>query len=460
MKTTTRVITALTLTFTAFACAPRAPQAVAATTACEPLTGPVEGGLTATTVTTIEQAYDCVFARYYGAPALDHRTVLASAFAAYTRYLQRHGLDRPDATMPALGGGREADRKAFAEVYARVAESLPERARQAAAEATMQGMTDSLHDNHAAWIRPRDEGEPGLAFGYGVDGMSGHRGGRPDPAVGPPLHITSVMPGSPAAERGIRPGDVLVSVNGAPPYVAGVLSPGVLKLLAENEPLRLTLRRPATGRTWKTTLKAGEFRAERPTPSSRRTGGAAYVKLPDFGPGTADEVIRAVGELRKKGKLSGVVLDLRGNRGGSPQEVTRLLGAFAHGKVTGHECDVHGSCTALRTDDSVPLLKLPLVVLVDRQCGSACDDFSAAVKGLKLAPLVGTRTAGALSGPASAFRLGDGSILLLPGKRHVGPDKEVVDDIGVAPDHHAPLTAEDLSKGRDPGLAKALALLS
>ncbi|MGI5267742.1 S41 family peptidase [Nonomuraea sp. CA-218870] len=461
MKKTTRVLTALTLTLTALACAPRAPQAAAAT-ACEPLTGPVEGGPAATTVATIEQAYDCVFARYYGAPALDHRTVLAAGFAAFTQHLQRHGLDRPDATMPALGGDRDADREAFARVYARVAESLPERARQAAAEATLKGMIEALHDNHAAWVRPREDepGEPGTAYGSGVTGMSGHRGGRPDPAVGPPLHITSVMPGSPAAEGGIRPGDVVVSVDGAPPYVAGLLSPGVLALLAEDRPLRLVMRRPATGRTWQLTLKPARFTAEPPAMSAGRTRGAAYVKLPDFGPGAADRVISAVGELRKKGEPSGVVLDLRGNRGGSPREVARLLGAFAHGKVTGHECDVRGSCTAIRTDDSVPLLKLPLVVLTDRQCASACDDFTAAVKGLKLAPLVGTRTAGALSGPASAFGLGDGSILLLPAKRHVGPNKEVVDEIGVAPDHHVPLTAEDLSKGRDPGLAKAIELLS
>jgi hypothetical protein len=87
--------------------------------------------------------------------------------------------------------------------------------------------------------------------------------------------------------------------------------------------------------------------------------------------------------------------DLRGKgRGGAPAEVARLLGAFAHGKITSYDCDVGGACTPNRTDDSVPLLGLRLVALVDRGCASACEDFSAAVKDLGLGVLVGTRTAG------------------------------------------------------------------
>ena len=38
-------------------------------------------------------------------------------------------------------------------------------------------------------------------------------------------------------------------------------------------------------------------------------------------------------------------------------------------------------------------------------------------------------------------------------------NREVIDKIGVPPDHHVPLTPEDAAAGRDPALAKALALL-
>ncbi|GGK73208.1 hypothetical protein Sme01_07140 [Sphaerisporangium melleum] len=82
-----------------------------------------------------------------------------------------------------------------------------------------------------------------------------------------------------------------------------------------------------------------------------------------------------------------------------------------------------------------------------------------AVKDLGIAPLVGTRTAGAISGPAGGYLLDDGSMLGLPQVRHLGPDREIIDTIGVPVDHYAPLTALDLATGRAPALAKALTLL-
>ncbi|GAA1681295.1 S41 family peptidase [Fodinicola feengrottensis] len=72
----------------------------------------------------------------------------------------------------------------------------------------------------------------------------------------------------------------------------------------------------------------------------------------------------------------------------------RLLGAFAHGKGWSFCCYSADHCVPNRTDNSVPLLDLPLAVLTDRSCASACDAFSAAVKDLKLGTLIGSRTAG------------------------------------------------------------------
>jgi len=43
-------------------------------------------------------------------------------------------------------------------------------------------------------------------------------------------------------------------------------------------------------------------------------------------------------------------LDLRGNGGGDPAEVSLLLGAFTHGAAYTYDCDVHGNCPATYTD--------------------------------------------------------------------------------------------------------------
>ena len=169
-------------------------------------------------------------------------------------------------------------------------------------------------------------------------------------------------------------------------------------------------------------------------------------------------MLQAIG-LATGAKLRGLILDLRGNGGGSPAEVSRLLGAFTHGAAYAYDCDVHGSCPATYTGTDVPLLHLPLVVLTDRNCASACDAFSGAVKDLRLGTLVGTRTAGIVAAPAAPYLLDDASLIILPAKHELSADHELINGIGVAPDYYLPLTAHDLSTGHDPDIAKALTLL-
>ena len=342
---------------------------------CSPNPPPEAPPAKPTTVTTIGQAYCCIFAHYYAGPVLDDRVLLAAAFAGFTQELNRLGMDQPHAAMPALTGQRDKDWHAFAAVYQKVTGQLPASPaqRQQLAAATMTGMIASLHDNHARWSYPA-----------------------------PP------------------PGDV-------PGDLGIITSPGYL--LADTAP------QEALPPLFVTAV------------------------LPGFFPGAADQVLQAIPNPAKGAKLHGLILDLRGNGGGDPAEVSRLLGAFTHGAAYIYLCDVHDSCAATRTDTDVPLLHLPLVVLTDRNCVSACDAFSGAVKDLRLGTLVGTRTGGILSGPAAPYLLDDASLIILPPKHAFGADHEIIDGIGVAPDYYLPVTAQDLSTGHDPDIAKALTLL-
>ena len=109
---------------------------------CSPNPLPEASPAKPTTVTTIGQAYYCVFAHYYAGPVFDDRVLLAGAFAGFTQELDRLGLDRPDATMPALTGHRDRDWAAFAAVYQKVTGQLPASPaqRQELAAATMTSM--------------------------------------------------------------------------------------------------------------------------------------------------------------------------------------------------------------------------------------------------------------------------------------------------------------------------------
>ncbi|MFD0471431.1 S41 family peptidase [Nonomuraea thailandensis] len=211
------------------------------------------------------------------------------------------------------------------------------------------------------------------------------------------------------------------------------------------------------------TLKPGLFQRDlaalQVVRSKLLDGGVAYVRLAGFAPDSAKRTLAAIARLREGRTLTGVVLDLRGNGGGIPTEAVRLVSAFAHGKVTGYQCAADGTCEAFRTDDTVELVGLPLAVLIDRSCASACEHVGSAVKDLRIGHLVGTRTAGVISGPSQPYLLANNTVLSFPAKHHLGPNRELVDRIGVPPDHHVAPTPRDAAAGRDPALAQALTLL-
>lgn len=424
---------------------------------------------TATTIDVIEQAYYCILVKYYSGDKLDDRSLLTAGFVALTQELNRNGRDVPGAMMPALTGDRKADWTAFEATYRKIIDQVPGLGDKLAV-VTLEAIVASLGDNHARWAhdippRPPDyyDGDGyGLGFQANVDSrqVDANRG-----VALPPLFVTTVQGGA-AQAAGLRPGDIIESINGSAPFIDGKATPAIAALdpdYSETRPVRLRLLRQTTGRRWTVTLTPGLYQrglaALQVVQSKLLEGNIAYVRMRGFAPDSASRVLKAISRLRTGRNLTGVVLDLRGNGGGRPVEAIRLLSAFAHGKVTAYQCTVDGTCQPMRTDNTVELLNLPLVVLTDRSCASACEHFSSAVKDLRIGKLVGTRTAGVISGPAQPYLLKNNTLLGFPSKHHLGPNREVIDRIGVPPDHYVSLTPKDAAAGRDPALAKALTLL-
>lgn len=288
--------------------------------------------------------------------------------------------------------------------------------------------------------------------------------GNPGVALAP-LFVTVVQGGA-AQAAGVKPGDIIETINGSAPFIDRRATPAIAALYPEYPEVRAVrlLLRQSTGRRWSVTLKPGLYQRDLATlqvvQAKLLQDDIAYVRMTGFAAGSANRVFKAISRLRTGRTLTGVVLDLRGNGGGSPAEAVRLLSAFAHGKNTAYQCTADGTCQATPTDDTVELLNLPLVVLTDRSCASACEHVSSAVRDLRLGQLVGTRTAGVISGPAQPYLLVNNTFLSLPARHHLGPNREVIDRIGVPPDHHVPLTPKDAAAGRDPALAKALTLVN
>lgn len=98
--------------------------------------------------------------------------------------------------------------------------------------------------------------------------------------------------------------------------------------------------------------------------------------------------------LRLKGEgIDGLLIDLRGNGGGSLTEVQRMTGFFTNGSSpVVQEKDGLGKIAVLQSGTAAPLYSGPLVVLTDRGSASASEIFAAALQDHNRAVLVGSAT--------------------------------------------------------------------
>lgn len=201
--------------------------------------------------------------------------------------------------------------------------------------------------------------------------------------------------GMPAVDAGLQKGDVILAIDDTTmvgknvEYVRNHLrgEPGTAFILK--------FRRPATGKTMKTKVVRKQIQMPAVPYYGMPKAGVGYVNLVQFTEGCAQEVRRAVVDLKRQG-MKKLVLDLRGNGGGSEAEAVQLVNLFVpkghlvvsnRGKL---ERANHDYKTTAEPLDTV----MPLVVLVDDNTASASEITSGALQDFDRAVILGTRTYG------------------------------------------------------------------
>lgn len=409
----------------------------------------------ASDIDIVEQGYHCILQHYITGKTLDDRVLLRGAFKEIAQSLP---ADLSDMTLPSLLGDRDVDWQIFANTYGAISLLLAQTpsVQQALAELALFGMTQSLHDDHLSYWPPDDEKvnlahlnptTPAPTLGIVTS---------PITATTTSVFITDVLPHTPAGAADLKPGDVVEQVDGHPVFSQGQET-GALETLttpALGTPVSLTVERPATGARITVSLQPRSLRT--PAVTARALPGSiAYMKLYTFSANAAAQVFAAIKGLRLGGPARGLILDLRGDPGGEENQAVRLLSAFAHRQTVGYEVGGAGHRHALRTDDTVPLLHVPLVVLTDGGSASSSELVAAAVRDLHLGLVVGSHTAGDLAG-AYFYSLSDGSALEITQFHVLGALGETVDGAGIAPDQQVTATAQDLSAGDDPVIDRAV----
>lgn len=201
--------------------------------------------------------------------------------------------------------------------------------------------------------------------------------------------------GMPAAEVGLRKGDVILSIDGE--SMVGKDNAYVSERLRGDigSTFELRVRRPSTGKILKLKITRRAIQMPAVPYYGIRPEGVGYINLSQFTEGCAKQVRRAYLEMKQKG-IKGLVLDLRGNGGGSELEAVSIVNMFVGPGITiasnrgKTERVNHDFKTTVEPIDTM----MPIVVLVNGNTASSSEITSGALQDLDRAVILGTRTYG------------------------------------------------------------------
>jgi carboxyl-terminal processing protease len=245
------------------------------------------------------------------------------------------------------------------------------------------------------------------------------------------LRVIAARDGSPAARAGLRPGDYIRAIDGQSTRDTSVYEGMRLLQGKPGTKVALTVLRGNAAEPHQLELVREELSAVQ-TRGRLISDGVGYVRIPEFGKTTPDQIRSEVGTLAKAG-VSRVVLDLRGTAFGDNEiglAAARLFvpsGTLAHRQERGKSKETVAAGTG---DGSITM---PAAVLTDNGTSGPAELFAAALSENRRAALVGERTLGR-AGRQRLVRLPDGSGLLLTTLLYLTPTDKVINEKGLTPD--------------------------
>jgi carboxyl-terminal processing protease len=325
--------------------------------------------------------------------------VIAAIVLAFALgYATRRGGERPPAPAPVAQPARppaltDYVRQLLASRYVR-----PLSPGALASARTVPQLIAQLRDPYTSYLTAAQyaalKADTGTSF-YGI-GVRVH-------AQAGLLSITNVLTGSPAAQAKLRPGDVVVAVDGV--RVRGRMRAALAALQAPHAgPLRLLLRSKG-GRQHTVAVRRAVVLQPAVLVSSAAHGAVRIIRITRFSHGVA----RAVRKAATGAPI--IVLDLRGNPGGLISEAIATVDVFlANGRILSYSGAHTLSHTVTASRSALP--RRPMVVVVDRATASAAEIVAAALRDNKRAKIVGTRTFGKASIQAIVPVPGGGALKL------------------------------------------------
>ena len=319
---------------------------------------------------------------------------------------------------------------------------------EALSEGAIRGMLLALDDPYASFLSREQfqlESQDFRGFFEGIGAQVSMDDGR--------LTIIAPLPNTPAERAGIRPGDVILEIDGdstdgitlleAVSKIRGEKDTTVVLLvlhLNENEPVTLGIRRGVIP------LESVRFEM---LPEN-----IGHLQISNFSDTTKEEVQEALDRFRVSGGV-GLVLDLRNNPGGLLSSVVDVASEFLSFGLVLYEINSHGDRTDWKVKAGGRAQEVPMVVIINAYSASASEVLSGALLDHERAQVVGATSFG--KGSVNTLRpLKDGSGLYFSIARWYTPNGSLIEGVGITP---SVLVEADPEDPQDVQLERALEIL-
>lgn len=320
---------------------------------------------------------------------------------------------------------------------------------QALMHGAARGMVAAAGDPYTAYLDPKEAEEFQRSLNGKIGGGIGAEiGKRHDvPTIIRPLN------NSPAQKAGVMAGDVIAQVNDVPVTREMTVDQVVQKIRGEaGTTVKLVLVRQGERKEF--TMTREEVVA--PAVEWRVDGQVGIMTVRQFNNDTG-KLSRQAAEAFRAANVTRVVLDLRGNPGGTVEAARALTGLWLDKKeiMTQRRGE---TVVGRETSFGVPLLAdIKTVVLVNEGSASASEIVAGALKDYQKATLVGEKTYGKGS-VQRPLTLDGGAVLKVTEARWYTPHGKNIDKEGITPDVVVAMTSDDYNNERDPQLERALQL--
>ena len=211
------------------------------------------------------------------------------------------------------------------------------------------------------------------------------------------VYISEPQEGSPAQKAGLRPGDLIIAIDGD--TVLGLPTDKVSSKLKgqAGTDIKVLVKRPYVADSILTfDFTRAKIQVQAVPYYGVIRGSIGYINLATFNENSAKDVKEALIELKKDPRVKSIILDLRDNGGGLLESAVKIVGYFVPKNTEVLRTKGKGLLNeqVYKTTTKPIDTEIPLAVLVNSYTASSSEIVSGALQDLDRAVVIGTRSFG------------------------------------------------------------------